>query len=317
MFSSQSIVSSSRTVLPCNSWGGQWIGHWKTTWSMVWSSAPHSQAAESAIPICANRNGNVRRRCGGCWAEHMLFLAGPFQEGGSGIKVRNLVMLSDLSTFHQWSAHSAALLLLSSDKLMCCCAVGKNGCMSVGRIFYGALGDFSKLFLRGKQKWWNCFFPLEIKKTTFFGGIFKIQGWPKTLSPLQRPWMGVSIWDAVHSHSMDRWALSGADVQPPWHGMLRDSVALLLRSSAGWMPARIGRLSAGVGRRQPGTACKVSLMARSMRRVWALPHQTEAQYSAVKWTRAKVAVRNVTSPAASQPEPASRIKGATREVSFF
>jgi len=33
----------------------------------------------------------------------------------------------------------------------------------------------------------------------------------------------------------------------------RDSVAPLRRSSAGWMPARIGRLSAGVGRRHPVT----------------------------------------------------------------
>jgi len=33
----------------------------------------------------------------------------------------------------------------------------------------------------------------------------------------------------------------------------RDSVALLRRSSAGWMPARIGRLSTDVGRRHPVT----------------------------------------------------------------
>jgi len=32
--------------------------------------------------------------------------------------------------------------------------------------------------------------------------------------------MGVSIWNAVHLHSMDRWVLSGADVQAPWHGVL-------------------------------------------------------------------------------------------------
>ena len=32
--------------------------------------------------------------------------------------------------------------------------------------------------------------------------------------------MGVSIWGAMHLHSMDRWALSGAGVQAPWHGML-------------------------------------------------------------------------------------------------
>jgi len=47
----------------------------------------------------------------------------------------------------------------------------------------------------------------------------------------------------------------------------RDSVPPLRRSSAGWMPARIGRLSAGVGRRHPVTIRKASLMAGSIRRV--------------------------------------------------
>jgi len=50
----------------------------------------------------------------------------------------------------------------------------------------------------------------------------------------------------------------------------RNSVAPLRRNSAGWMPARMGRLSAGVGRRHPVTIRKASLMAGSMRRVWAL-----------------------------------------------
>jgi len=40
----------------------------------------------------------------------------------------------------------------------------------------------------------------------------------------------------------------------------RDSVTPLRRSSEGWMPARIGRLSAGAGRRQPVTIRKTSLM---------------------------------------------------------
>ena len=47
----------------------------------------------------------------------------------------------------------------------------------------------------------------------------------------------------------------------------RDSVAPLRRSSAGWMLARVGRLSAGVGCRHPVTVCKASLMVGSMRRV--------------------------------------------------
>ena len=94
----------------------------------------------------------------------------------------------------------------------------------------------------------------------------------------------------------------------------KDRVAPLQWSSAGWMPARIGRLSAGVGRRHPVTIRKASLMAGSIRRVWALRHQTGAQYSAVEWTRAMVAVRNVVAPA-PQPEPASRLKNATRVMS--
>ena len=40
----------------------------------------------------------------------------------------------------------------------------------------------------------------------------------------------------------------------------RHSVSPLRRSSAGWMPARIGRLPAGVGRRHPVTVRKASLM---------------------------------------------------------
>jgi len=64
----------------------------------------------------------------------------------------------------------------------------------------------------------------------------------------------------VHSHSMG--------VSAEWSRCLgstarraRDSVAPLRRSSAGWMPARIGRLFAGVGRRHPVTIRKASLVA--------------------------------------------------------
>jgi len=37
----------------------------------------------------------------------------------------------------------------------------------------------------------------------------------------------------------------------------------------------------------------------SMRRVWALRHQTGVHYSAAEWTKIKVAVRNIVAPAPS------------------
>jgi len=95
-----------------------------------------------------------------------------------------------------------------------------------------------------------------------------------------------------------------------------DSVSPLRRSSAGWTPVMIGRLSAVVGRRHPVTIRKVSLMVGSIRRVWSLQHQTGAQYSAVEWTRTRVAVRNIAAPA-PQPEPANHFRSATRDVSFL
>jgi len=57
--------------------------------------------------------------------------------------------------------------------------------------------------------------------------------------------------------------------------------------------ARIGKLSACVGRRLPVRVRKASFMTGSMRRAWALRHQTEVQHFDVEWTRAKFAVRSV------------------------
>ena len=73
--SSHSVVSSSRTIRPCSPWGGQWIGHWRT-WSTVCSSAPHSQAAEEAIPHLYKQRGNIWHQCRGSWARPKLFLEG-------------------------------------------------------------------------------------------------------------------------------------------------------------------------------------------------------------------------------------------------
>jgi len=96
----------------------------------------------------------------------------------------------------------------------------------------------------------------------------------------------------------------------------RDSVTPLRRSSAGWMPASIGMLTAGAGRRHPVTIRKMSLMVGSMRRVGVLRHQTGAQYSAFEWTRARVAVRKVVAPA-PHLEPARHLRSATCDVSFL
>jgi len=97
--------------------------------------------------------------------------------------------------------------------------------------------------------------------------------------------MGVSIWADVHSHSMGRWALSGADVMASWDGMA-ETVWLFCDEALGcWMPASVVRLSAGIGRWHPVTVCKGSLIAASMRQVWALRHQTGVQYSAVESNR--------------------------------
>jgi len=212
MLSSHSVVSSSRTVRPCSPWGGSRIGHWRTTSSTVCSSAPHSQAAEEAIPH-----------------------------------------LYKQEVIHWWSAHCAARMLLLPDKLMRCCAAGTNACLDLRRRAFALDGQVS-------TEWSKC---------------------PGTMAQCAR-----------------------------------NSVAPLRRSSAGWMRARMGRLSAGVGRRHPVTIRKASLMAGSMRRVWGLWHQAGEQYSAVECTRARVPIRRVVT-AAPQPEPVSRLRSATRGVSFL
>ena len=62
----------------------------------------------------------------------------------------------------------------------------------------------------------------------------------------------------------------------------RERVALLRRSSDGWMPAKAYKSSVGVGRKHTVTRRKVWLIGLSMRRALALRHQTGAKYSAVE-----------------------------------
>ena len=51
--------------------------------------------------------------------------------GWEGNESTGPVVLSNISTFHRWSAQSATLLLLSSDELISCCAAGTNGCLDL------------------------------------------------------------------------------------------------------------------------------------------------------------------------------------------
>ena len=82
------------------------------------------------------------------------------------------------------------------------------------------------------------------------------------------------------------------------------------------MPAKIKRLSIGVRDRHPITVRKAWLMGLSIRQVWALRHQTSAQYLAVKWTEARVTVRSI---AASTPQldPDNCLKSSMQDVNFF
>jgi len=83
--------------------------------------------------------------------------------------------------------------------------------------------------------------------------------------------MGVSMWDAVHSHSVDWSRCPGSMARRD-----RDNLASLRQSSADRMPARRGRLSASAQRRHPVTVRQASLMAGPIRRVWALRQQGSA-----------------------------------------
>ena len=132
MLSSHSIVSSSKTVRLCSPWRGRWVGHWRTTWPTVCSSAPHSQAAEEAIPHLYKQERKhptlVWRRLSRTQALLGRVIRG---DAGVGNKVRSLVGLSAHSTFHWWSAQCAARMLLSSDELVGCCVAGTNMCLDL------------------------------------------------------------------------------------------------------------------------------------------------------------------------------------------
>jgi len=58
------------------------------------------------------------------------------------MKVGNLIVLSNHSTFHLWSAQSTALLLLP-DELLRCCKAGNNVCLDLRRRAFPLCGQVS------------------------------------------------------------------------------------------------------------------------------------------------------------------------------
>ena len=82
------------------------------------------------------------------------------------------------------------------------------------------------------------------------------------------------------------------------------------------MPARTYKLSVCVACKHLVTRRKASLIGVSIRRVWALQHQTGVQHSATEWNKAKVAVRRVMAPALHL-DSANRLRSPTRVFIFF
>ena len=131
--SSQSIVSSSRTVRSCTPWGvngldiggqhgGRFVllhhstGHRGGHTSFVQTGAEASDTGAEAV--------KPNPRCS--WQGH--------SEGWVpvlGMKVRSLIRLSNHSAFHWWSSQCAARMLLS-NKLIELCG-GTNGCLGLRR----------------------------------------------------------------------------------------------------------------------------------------------------------------------------------------
>jgi len=95
-----------------------------------------------------------------------------------------------------------------------------------------------------------------------------------------------------------------------------NSVAPFRRSAAGWMPARTGRLSTGIGRRYSVKIRKASLMTGLVRRVWAVGHHAGAQYYSVEngprqgWLFAALF-------SSTPARDSKRLRCVTRDVSFF
>jgi len=125
--------------------------------------------------------------------------------------------------------------------------------------------------------------------------------------------MSVSIWGAVRLHSMDRWVLSGAGVQAPWHGVLETLFfatklsrldASANRKVVRWCRTQVSsHTSQGVldGRANEGCVSTVA----SERSVFAV------EAPRLRWLFATLLLQQ------SKPDPASRLKSATHGVYFL
>ena len=101
---------------------------------------------------------------------------------------------------------------------------------------------------RGIPGVWVLMSEIKVKSHIVFSIYSAIHQWSAQTTTLQCDELlcsrckWVIFWDAVHFHSVNRLAMSGPDVQAPWHFMLETAWQ---RSSASWTPWRIGRLFAG------------------------------------------------------------------------
>ena len=135
-------------------------------------------------------------------------------------------------------------MLLLSDELMRCCAAGTKGCLDLRRCAFALDGRMS-------TEWCRCPGFILLRLNTL--GQRKL---PIVIS-LSRMLCFAQVCAshcALNASAALQGAYTGSTARRP-----RDSVAPLRRSSAGWMPARVGRLSAGVGRTHPVTIRKASM----------------------------------------------------------
>ena len=144
--SSHSVVSSSRNVRPCR---GRWIGYWRTTWSTVCFSAPHSQAAEEAIPHMYKQE---RKRPSDTGAETVKPDPGSSWEGHSGGVYRCLELKCGVfcplrvPLMIRPLYRTYVVVVKEANELLCS---GTNGCIDLRR-------RATALDVRVSAEWSRC-----------------------------------------------------------------------------------------------------------------------------------------------------------------